>query len=163
MQFAARMWLLIYRASQEERSIFWEVMVSGILSKKVYMYVCPIPNGFRDRAISMYSSKTVAKKEILRTVSNTAIYCSSDKVGTVYIVIPPPTSMHFATRVRTGVLLVWTLYSVLYSEIAVSRKPFGIGHMYIYTFLLRMPDTMTSQNIDLSSWDTRICINNSLY
>jgi hypothetical protein len=44
----------------------------------------PIPNGFRDRAISLYSSKTVDKKEILRTVSITGIYCSSDKVGTVY-------------------------------------------------------------------------------
>jgi hypothetical protein len=27
--------------------------------------------------------------------------------------------------------------------------------MYIYTFLLRITDPMTSQNIDLSSWDTR--------
>jgi hypothetical protein len=45
------------------------------------------------------------------------------------------------------VLLVCTVYSVLYSEIAISRKPFGIGHMYIYTFLLRMTDTRTSQNI----------------
>jgi hypothetical protein len=52
------------------------------------------------------------------------------------------------------VLLVCTVYSVLYSEIALSRKPFGIGHVYIYTFLLRMTYTMTSQNIDLSSWDT---------
>jgi hypothetical protein len=41
----------------------------------------------------------------------------------------------------------------LCSEIALSRKPFGIGHMYIYTFLLRMTDTESSQNIDLSSWD----------
>jgi hypothetical protein len=32
------------------------------------------------------------------------------------------------------VLLVCTVYSELYSEIALSRKPFGIGHMYIYTF-----------------------------
>jgi predicted transport protein len=45
-----------------------------------------IQNAFRDRAISLYSSKTVDKKEILRTVSNTGIYCSSDKVGTVYLV-----------------------------------------------------------------------------
>jgi hypothetical protein len=52
------------------------------------------------------------------------------------------------------VLLVCTVYSGLYSEIAVSRKPFGIGHMHIYTFLLRMTDTVTSQNTDLSSWDT---------
>jgi hypothetical protein len=42
---------------------------------------------------------------------------------------------------------------VLYSEIALSRKPFGLGHLYIYTFLLRITDIMTSQNIDLSSWD----------
>jgi hypothetical protein len=61
--------------------------------------------------------------------------------------IPLSTSMHFAPPVRA-----WRV-ARLYSEIAVSRKPFGIGHMYIYTFLLRMTDTMTSHNIDLSSWD----------
>jgi hypothetical protein len=72
--------------SHEERSIFWEVIVSVILSKKVYMYLCPISNCFRDRAISLYSSKIVDKKEIFRTVTNTCIYCSSDKVGTVYLV-----------------------------------------------------------------------------
>jgi hypothetical protein len=33
-------------------------------------------------------------------------------------------------------------------------KPFGMGHLYIYHFLLRMTDAMTSQNIDLRSWDT---------
>jgi hypothetical protein len=76
----------IYSVSQEERSLFWEVIVSVILSKKVYMYMCPIPNGFWDRAISLYSSKIVDKKQLLLTVSNTGIYCSSDRVGTVYLV-----------------------------------------------------------------------------
>jgi hypothetical protein len=56
--------LTLYRVSQEERSIFWDVIVSVILSKTVYKYMCPIPNGFRDRAISLYSSKIVDKKEI---------------------------------------------------------------------------------------------------
>jgi hypothetical protein len=32
--------------------------------------MCPITNGFRDRAISLYSSKIVDKKEKLRIVSN---------------------------------------------------------------------------------------------
>jgi hypothetical protein len=50
--------------------------------------------------------------------------------------------MHFATRVRT-----WRV-ARLYSEIALSRKPFGIGNTYIYNLLLRMTDTVTSQNID---------------
>jgi hypothetical protein len=74
----------LYRVSQEERPILWEVIVSAISSRKVYIYMCPIPNGFQDRAISLYSSKTLAKKEILRTVSNTGICSSSGKVGTVY-------------------------------------------------------------------------------
>jgi hypothetical protein len=46
----------IYRVSQEERSIFWEVTISLILSKEVYMYMCPIPNGFRDTAVLLYST-----------------------------------------------------------------------------------------------------------
>jgi hypothetical protein len=54
--------------------------------KKKYMYMCPIPKGCRDRAISLYSSKIVDKKEILLPVSNVGIYRSSDKVGTVYLV-----------------------------------------------------------------------------
>jgi hypothetical protein len=71
--------------SHEERSIFWEVIGLVILSK-MYMYMCPILNSSRDRAVSLYSSKTVDKKEILHTVSNTGIYYLSDKVGTVYLV-----------------------------------------------------------------------------
>ena len=54
----------------------------------------------------MYNHKIVDKKEILRvrTVSNTDIYCSSDRVGAVYnkcSKIPPSTSMHFAAHVKT--------------------------------------------------------------
>jgi hypothetical protein len=130
--------------SQKEKSIFWEVIVSAIPSKKLYMYMCPIPNGFRNTAILLYSSKIVDKKEILRTVYNTGIYCSSDKVVTVYLVqyilkIPPSTSMHFATRVRTWRVarlysVQCTVYCTVKYLIALSRKPFGIEHMYIYTF-----------------------------
>jgi hypothetical protein len=47
--------------------------------------MCPISNGFRDGVISLYSSKIVDNKEILRTVSNTGNYCLSDKVGTLYL------------------------------------------------------------------------------
>jgi len=53
----------------------------------------------------MYNRKIVDKKEIFRvsTVSNSGVYCSSDRVGTVYnkcSKIPPSTSLHFATRVK---------------------------------------------------------------
>jgi hypothetical protein len=76
----------VYRVSHEERSIFWEVITAVILSKKFYMYMCPIPKGFRDRGSSLYSFKIVYKKEILRTVTNAFIYCLSDKIGAVYLV-----------------------------------------------------------------------------
>jgi hypothetical protein len=112
--------------------------------KKLYMYMCHIPNGFRDRAISLYSSRIVDKKEILHTVCNTGIYCSSDKVGTVYL-------RKFHRQHQCTLQLVWghgvLLDCTVYSEIALSRKPFGIEHMYFYTFLLRMTGTMSS------SWD----------
>jgi hypothetical protein len=74
----------LYRVFQEE--IFWEVIVSVTLSRKGYMHMCPILNAFQDKVISLNSSKTVDKKKILHTVSNTSIHCSSDKVVTVYLI-----------------------------------------------------------------------------
>jgi hypothetical protein len=85
----------------------------GHSKQKKSMYMYPIPKSFGDRAISLYSSKIFGKKEILRTVSNTGIYCSSGEVGTWYNTfskIPPSTSKHFATRVRMW--RVACLYSV---------------------------------------------------
>jgi hypothetical protein len=63
------LFIYIDRVSQEGTSIFRKVTVSVILSKKLYMYVCPVPDGFRSKAVSLYSSKTVC---------NAGIYCSSD-------------------------------------------------------------------------------------
>jgi hypothetical protein len=47
----------VHRVSQEERSIFWEVIISAILSN-IYMYMCPIPNGFRDTLHTVQTSNT---------------------------------------------------------------------------------------------------------
>jgi hypothetical protein len=56
---------VVHRVSQEERSIFWEVIVSVILNKKLYMNMCPISNGFRDRAIWLYSGLAWAPSIVL--------------------------------------------------------------------------------------------------
>jgi hypothetical protein len=64
--------------------------------------------------------------------------------------IPPSTSMHFAIRVRAW--RVARLYSVLYNEIALSQKPFGIGHMYIYTFCLEWPILWPPRILTLPLW-----------
>jgi hypothetical protein len=76
------------------------------------MHMCPIPNGFRGRAFSLYSSIIFDKKEILRTTPNAGIYCSSCF----------STPIHFASRVKAW--RVTRLYSV--------QKSFGIEHVYIY-------------------------------
>jgi hypothetical protein len=52
---------MLYKMSKGERLVFQEVIVSVILSKKLYMYVYPIPNGFRDRAVSLYTVQTSNK------------------------------------------------------------------------------------------------------
>jgi hypothetical protein len=56
---------------------------------------------------------------------------------------------------QEGRTVLGTKSKLPYSEIALPQKPFGMGHMYIYTFffLRKMIDSMTFQNIDLSSWD----------
>jgi hypothetical protein len=129
----------------EKVSILGRHSIGHSKQTKLYVYMCPIPNGFRDRAISLYSSKIVDKKDILRTVSDTGAYCY--KWQSWYIL---PSIIHFRKFHRQhqctlqlvwvhGLLLVCTVYIVLYSEIALSRKPFGMGHMYIYTFCLEWP------------------------
>jgi hypothetical protein len=115
----------VCRVFQEERSTFWEV-ISVILSKKFYMYMCPIPNGFRDATISLYSSKLLIPVFIVQYRLPTIIY---------FLKIPPSTSVYFATRVRTWRVARLSAScrtsKLLYSEIALSRKTFGVGHMYV--------------------------------
>jgi hypothetical protein len=79
------------------------------------------------------SYKIVYKKEILRAIFNTRIYCSNSKVGIAYIFENSTvTSIQGGTRMRS--YRVSPLYSVdctmlWYTEIALSRKPFGIEYM----------------------------------
>jgi len=138
----------IYRMSQEERSIFWEVIVSVILSKNVYANMCPIPNGFWDRTIWMYNRKIVDKKDILRvrTVSNTSTYCSSDRVGTVYnkcSKIPPSTSVHFATRVKTWRVVhlgaSWRSFMQAITSSMLMSSSSRVSTFFLYTSLFIKP------------------------
>jgi hypothetical protein len=135
---------------QEERSIFWEVIVSAILSRIVY----PIPNCFRDGVISLYSSKIVDKKEILHTLSNNRIYCSSERVGTVYLV----QNIFENSTVNMNALCNLCDDMACCSSVQCTYCADGNRSEQdtcTYTFiLLRMTDTVSSQNADLSSWDT---------
>jgi hypothetical protein len=148
---------MMYKVSQDGRSIFWELIVSAILKKK-WICTCVLFRTVSEIEIFHCTVSKLLIRKILRMVSNTGVYCQVTKLVqftwyNTFSKIPPSTSMHFVARVRTW--RVARLYSVLYSEIALSRKQFGIGHMYMYTytFLLRMAYDMTSQNTDISALD----------
>jgi hypothetical protein len=53
----------------------------GHSKQNLYMYICPLPNGFRERAVSLYNTRIVDKKE---TVSSTGIYFSSEEFPAVF-------------------------------------------------------------------------------
>jgi hypothetical protein len=147
----------VYRLSQNERSIFWEVIVLVILSKNC-IHTCALFQTVSE--IELFHCTVpkllIRKRHYVQFLTTVFIVQATKLVQfsqcNTFLIITPSRSMHFATRVRTW--RVARLYSVLYSEIAVSRKPFAIGHMYIYTSLLRITDSMASQNTDLSSWYT---------
>jgi hypothetical protein len=90
--------------------------------------MCPIRNVFRDKAISLHSSKIVDKKEILSAVSNTGIYCSSDKVSTLYLlqyIFKNPT-VNICAPCKSSVQC--TVYCIV--------KWLYLGPIYIYNFCL---------------------------
>jgi hypothetical protein len=117
----------VYRVSQEERSIFWEVIVSVILRNKVYMNMCPIPNVFwyLARNIFLPSHRKAPLSEACESVWSVS--------WMLWIAHRDGGKENIARWI---------------SETVRNRT-----HFHINSFL-RMTDTMTSQNIDLSSWDT---------
>jgi len=135
-----------------------EDIVSVILNKNVYMNMCPIPNGFRDRAIWMYYRKIVDRKDILsvRTVSNTGIYCSSDRVGTVYnkcSEIPPSTSMHFAIRVKTWRVVrlsaAWRSFMQAITSSMLTSSSSRVSTFFLYNSLFIKPHKQNLTGLSL--------------
>jgi len=98
----------------------------------------------------MYNGKIVDKKEILpvRTVSNAGIYCSSDRVGTVYnkcLKIPPSTSMHFATRVKTWCVVRLSASGRSFMQAITSgmltSSSSRVSNFFLYTSIIIKPHT----------------------
>jgi hypothetical protein len=100
----------------------------------MYMYMCPIPNGFRDTAASLYNYKTVDKKRyyVLFLLPVFIVQVTKLVPFTKYNTfsnIPQRTSVHFATCGRT-----WRV-DRLYSEIAlISETVRNRTHIHILFF-----------------------------
>jgi hypothetical protein len=121
----------------------------------VYMYMCPIPNGFRDRPIHCTVLYTVRCTDEQHAMSSHELQSA--------LMLTVEFSKMCATRKTVPTLSLEQQIPVLETVRNISflstilelysGKPFQIRHMYIHNFLPRTTDTMTPQNTDLSSWD----------
>jgi hypothetical protein len=74
------------QVSLKERSIFWEAIVSVILSRVVYIYMCRVPDGFPDGAISLYIYKIIDNKRYYVLFLMSVFIDQVTNVGTPYLV-----------------------------------------------------------------------------
>ena len=104
----------------------------------------------------MYNRKIVDKKDTLRvrTVSNTGIYCSSDRVGTLYnkcSKIPPSTSMHFATHVKTWRVVrlsaSWRSFMQAITSSMLTSSSSRVSTFFLYTSLFIKPHEQKSDGV----------------
>jgi hypothetical protein len=127
--------------SQEERSILREVTVSVILRKKGYINMCPIPNGFPIFGAQYFELSA-------QYFPSFPLYEQSQQ---------PTDASHRFTCFRHWGMTVGEKENIArqIQNIApqTSETVRNRTHVRI-NFFFRMTDTMTSQNIDLSSWDT---------
>jgi hypothetical protein len=105
----------IYRVSQEERSIFWEVIHS---KEKVYVNMCPIPNGFRYLARSTLN--------LVRNIFLPSLSMSN---------LNSQMTLHTDSHASDIGALRWEGRKILRAKFKILRakyrNPFGIGHMFI--------------------------------
>jgi hypothetical protein len=132
-QILNRKTFLIYRMAHQERSAFWEDIASVILSQKtVYVHVS--------------YSRTVSKIELFHCTDEQHAMSSHELQSAVMLTVAfskvyytretvPSLSLGQQIPLLETVCNISFLSTVLelYSEITLSRKPFGIGCMYIYT------------------------------
>jgi hypothetical protein len=120
----------MYKRSQEERTTLWKAILSAILSKKKKKEVVYMCTRVLFRTVSEIElfhrtlPKLLIRKRyyVLFLIPVFIVQVTKLVQFTQYNTfsrIPPSASMHFATHVR-----ICTVYSVLYSKIAASRKPF---------------------------------------
>jgi hypothetical protein len=129
-------------------------------SKQKSVYVCVLFWTVSEVELFwLYSSRIVDMREILHTVSSTGTYCSSDKVGTVYLVeyIFKNSTIDISALCNSCEYMAHCssvqCKCTAYWSSSVSETVRNRTRVHIH-FLLRMTDTMTSQNIELSSWVT---------
>jgi hypothetical protein len=112
-------------------------LLPAILSKILDVYMCPIPNGFRDRALSLYSRLyTIQTSNTPCPHTSYKVYWCWRRNFRKWIILRKLYQLcHWNDTILETVRNVSFLSTILelYSEIAQSQKAFAIGHMYIYT------------------------------
>jgi hypothetical protein len=149
---------ILYRFSQEERLICWEV----ILIKKC-IYTCVLfrtvseINLFHSRVQKLLTWKRYYVLSLIPIFIVQVTKLVEFTYHNTFKKIPTSTSMHFATHVKTWrvarLSASWCSFmrAIIWNS-AISETVRNRTHVHIH-YLLTMSDTMTSQNIHLLSWD----------
>jgi hypothetical protein len=129
---------------------FWSALYGPYLSaiqSKNCLCTCVL---FRDRPVSLYSSNFVVNEEILRAVCNTGSYCSSDKVGTVYLVqytfenSTVNLSALCSTCEDMACRSSWRFFIRAITSIMWSSSSSRVSSFLLYTLLLTQPHKQKS-------------------
>jgi hypothetical protein len=132
--------------SQEERSIFGEVIVSAILSKNC-ICTCVLFRTVSEIEIFHFIGRIKERQDrSTRHVITRAAKCTDVDGGIFGNVLYYVNCTNFVTwTINTGIrnstynISFLSTILELYSEIVLSWKPFGIEHMYITLFCLEWP------------------------
>jgi hypothetical protein len=125
--------------SQQERSIFWEVTVSAILSKKgictcvifrtvsgLVVFDCSVTELLLIKRYYILFLIPIFIVQVIKLVQFT-YYNTFSKV-------PPLTSMHFATRVRTWrVARLYSVQCTAHRSSSISETVRNTTHVHTYT------------------------------
>ena len=132
----------------------------GHSKQKLYMNMCPIPKGFRNRTIWMRTAKLLIRKRYYEYVVFLITVFIVQVTELVQFIINVRKFHRFTCfrqwRSRAGGKDITGRPSqtTIQSNGSISETVRNRTHGHIKFFLFRMTNTMTSQNIGLSSWDT---------
>jgi hypothetical protein len=142
---------------QKERSIFWEVIVLASLSKNVCMNMCPILNGkcktqkllirkrFYEYVLFLTPVFTVQVTELVHHHQQSQQPTDASHRFTWF--------RQWRSRVGGKNTTGRPSQTAIQSNGSILETVLNRSHVHI-KILPRMTNTMTSQNIDLPSWDT---------
>jgi hypothetical protein len=158
--YLRRLWVAgLYRMSQEEISIFWEVIVSVML-RKMCVCTCVLFRTVSEIELFHCTAHCTQYRRATRHVLTRVAKCIDVDCGNFENVLYNVNcrtcvtwTINASIRNSTKYLFVVNTFGIIQWNNCISETVRNRTHVRIHFFLLRITDTITSQSPDLSSRD----------